>query len=369
MTRRALFAIFLCCYLSLPASAVTAQEQRRVFANYGLLQACDQPVSDAYSVHYIGAFAGNLSAHLKLTFTGTDVTGTLTYLDSEWPRPFNLVGSLASNGELVLSESKNDGSAKIGLMTGTFSGDYNDTFTGMWDNKMGNSMPFVFTRSATYGTFTSSEGPLITDSAGIHQPAVIASIEYPRFLAPAFAPFNQAQAGRARRDWNNIQTASNRALVDTTAGSGPRRDLRVRRTFIYYADDALVGMLTLEYSETGNPPRSGRAWLTENYQFTDRQPRRINLPDLFRDGTPWVARLSSLCRAELSRQGGANVPPLLTANDLQAFLLSPVGLLLWFDPGLVTDESQGDFRVIVPWREIADLIDRNGPAARFLSNY
>lgn len=101
--------------------------------------------------------------------------------------------------------------------------------------------------------------------------------------------------------------------------------------------------------------------------------RRLDLVDLFRQGTAWLPRLEALVLADLARQdamwvveGGVTA---LTEEDLAVYHLSPAGLTFTFAPYAMGPYVQGAFTVTVPFEEILDLAPEGGVLAAFATGY
>ncbi|MSU62325.1 MAG: DUF3298 domain-containing protein [Pedosphaera sp.] len=105
-----------------------------------------------------------------------------------------------------------------------------------------------------------------------------------------------------------------------------------------------------------------RGW---NFLAEGHEARALNLPQLFRDGTPWKERLADLCKADLRRQGasmftagGGGIEPeaKLEQGDLTVITLSPAGLRIHFAPYEVGSWAEGTYSVLLPYATIEPLL-------------
>lgn len=96
-----------------------------------------------------------------------------------------------------------------------------------------------------------------------------------------------------------------------------------------------------------------------NWQSDQIRPTPIELHHLFKEDSPWVELLSTLCIESLKTQGASSVVDntitSFTADDLKAFTLHQHGLEIHFSPYSVASYAEGAFTVSIPWDAIAHL--------------
>lgn len=96
--------------------------------------------------------------------------------------------------------------------------------------------------------------------------------------------------------------------------------------------------------------------------------RMLELEDLFRPGTDYLAVLSRYSLDDLERQGvleweeGAQPQ----AENFQRWNVTPQGLLISFDEYMVAPYAAGPQEVLIPYRVLAPVTDPVGPLAPFL---
>jgi hypothetical protein len=108
--------------------------------------------------------------------------------------------------------------------------------------------------------------------------------------------------------------------------------------------------------------------LTLNYDLASG--RELALGDLFLPASHYLEAISKYCIAELSKQPffdeafatGADPTP----ENYRNWNITPDGLLITFDEYQVAPYAAGPQTVIVPYGEIRQVIDEQGPLASFL---
>jgi hypothetical protein len=96
--------------------------------------------------------------------------------------------------------------------------------------------------------------------------------------------------------------------------------------------------------------------------------RMLELEDLFRPGTDYLAVLSQYSLDDLERQGvlewkeGA----LPLAENFQRWNITPQGLLVSFDEYMIAPYAAGPQEVLIPYEVLAPVADSEGPLAWFL---
>ena len=102
-----------------------------------------------------------------------------------------------------------------------------------------------------------------------------------------------------------------------------------------------------------------------NYVKTKNGYRRYYLKDLFRPGTPWENRISTLCIKQLGPLPEQADQHCLTAENMAEFATLPAGLMIQFDPFIFGGGPDNDFHVMIPWSSLHDVLAPYGPARFF----
>lgn len=112
----------------------------------------------------------------------------------------------------------------------------------------------------------------------------------------------------------------------------------------------------------------------ETLNFNTSTGAEITLDDVF-SSSDYLQRLSTYTRAEMQKKIGSNedLYPQITSGttpneeNFASFLFSDTGLIIVFQEYQVASYAAGVQEVLVPYSEIKDIIDQNGPLA-FLFN-
>lgn len=118
---------------------------------------------------------------------------------------------------------------------------------------------------------------------------------------------------------------------------------------------------------------------TEVINYDLRRGRALQLADLFKPSALYLRALSDYSVRELKRQARADMPdnPSLldpdiesgagpNADNYKSWLVTRRGLQLTFDPYQVGPYAAGQRRVFVPYAELREHIDPDGPLAPFV---
>lgn len=139
-------------------------------------------------------------------------------------------------------------------------------------------------------------------------------------------------------------------------------------TQISFASAQLISLFTQSYEFTGgahgNTGLQGR-----NFILDGTEVREFTLSELFRRGTDWESALSAACVTQLRAREASGVTDnptkTFSRKDLSTFTLDESGLAIHFAPYEVGSYAEGSFHIFVPWSEVRQLLDSNGPA-RFI---
>lgn len=101
----------------------------------------------------------------------------------------------------------------------------------------------------------------------------------------------------------------------------------------------------------------------QTYTYSLKQQKIIALPDLFKPNSNYLATLSNLTAADLTKQlgGQANAAFLVSqgtapeANNFKNFLVAPDALVIIFDPATVAPDAAGTLSVTLPFSSLPEL--------------
>ena len=332
VARPVLLAAILCLALAAPALA-------------------QRPAGRAYYLGQIGDYTIQMELSLVPDAGGSAVHGWYYY--QRVGEPLDLDGFLDQEGKLVLREATGEG-----VITGRFDARipwspnaYLDRIEGVWSGG-GTELPFALTRAAEYATFELNQGSIEARSS------------FPVLLQDR--SFNDAVSGTA--------TSGLFGFFEEGQEHGFAGEIFNGWTFdddfrIVFLSDDLLSVSTTLWSYTGGA-HGNTNHSALNLAVHDNEVYRLELADLFRQGTDYLAGLGGYVLNELRAQEAMWVVSgeveALTSNDLAVFTLSPQGLHFAFSPYHMGPYVQGSFFVNVPFDVVAAHIDPSGPLARFL---
>ncbi|MEI8289279.1 MAG: hypothetical protein WCH99_07385 [Verrucomicrobiota bacterium] len=135
---------------------------------------------------------------------------------------------------------------------------------------------------------------------------------------------------------------------------------------VMHVSDQLVSLTTDNFED--GMPASSELRLTWNFVNTNGGFRQFGLAELFRKGTPWAERLSALCLQHLGPLPESGAIKILSVRQMNRFIVLPAGLLIQFDPSYFGVGSENIFQALIPWPQILDLLDTNGPSRFLVAN-
>jgi hypothetical protein len=109
---------------------------------------------------------------------------------------------------------------------------------------------------------------------------------------------------------------------------------------------------------------------TLTYTYDLQRGQQISLEQLFLPGANYLDPIAAYCKDELAQRDigfdtlfvtGADPTP----ENYRNWNITPDGLLISFDPYQVAAYAAGPQEVVIPYTELSDLIDPNGPLGQF----
>lgn len=120
--------------------------------------------------------------------------------------------------------------------------------------------------------------------------------------------------------------------------------LQIHKTGYWYGMGAAHGMPSRTY-----------------HHFDLTTGARYQLPDLFKKGSAYPDRLTALVRRQIAqkKEGGVATEAKVESNHL--FAITTDGLMIYYPPYAIASYAQGFQEFTIPYSEIQDLIDTQGP--------
>ena len=125
----------------------------------------------------------------------------------------------------------------------------------------------------------------------------------------------------------------------------------------------LVSLACETYSYSGGA-HGNNATLGHTFAVSATKVRRLGLEDLFRDFAQARVKLSRLCLESLRAQGasevtGGSISKL--SDELSQVTVSREGMRFFFPPYSVGAYVEGEYSVLLRWKEIRRLIGKSSP--------
>lgn len=140
---------------------------------------------------------------------------------------------------------------------------------------------------------------------------------------------------------------------------------------IEFYSKKLLSLTGETYTYTGGA-HGNTSYISQNYSLTGENIKLVNLSDLFIADSNFINILSIYLIKELKEQGASLIEngeiTEFNEKDLHAFAISPRGLLFAFSPYSVASYAEGPFFVTVPYSEIRQIINPDGPLKEFINH-
>ncbi len=137
---------------------------------------------------------------------------------------------------------------------------------------------------------------------------------------------------------------------------------------VHYSDD-FISMVEVLYLYTGGA-HGNTVYKSFTAQIQENGIKRVQLKEIFLPNSPWQKVLSSLVWKEVFERGGMTprrgMAEVISADYLQAFTLSEVGLTFYFNPYILGPYAEGPYVVTIPLTVLEGTLNPQGPASRFL---
>lgn len=129
----------------------------------------------------------------------------------------------------------------------------------------------------------------------------------------------------------------------------------------------IISLKFIVHSYYAGAAHPGEKNLTFNYSLAD--DRQLTLEELFQPGSNYLERIADLCKYQLSQRDIAFDEQIKGADPTQEnyrnWNITADGLLITFDMYQVAAGAAGPQTVLIPYSELKDLIDSQGPLSEF----
>jgi hypothetical protein len=331
--------------------------------------------------YFKGSIGSSLDLQMKLVRIGDQLTGTYFY--QRIGTRIDLRGKIEPDGNFTLDEFDQAGK-QTGVFKGLWGVDSQDgmaSLAGLWskpdEKSVEKKTPFsLHEEPIALSGDVEIVGKQIKESNKTLMYEVAA--QYPQFTGgsnPNFEKFNQLVRGTVTK-----KVAQFKKEMAPEEGEEPRpegsmgSDLSIGYSVALAQDDLVSIQFDVgSYYQGAAHPNS----YTEVVNYDLKNGKQLKLSDLFKPGSKYLQTISAYCIADLKKQqAGEKGQALLdseiengagpSAKNYQSWKITKKGLGVNFDAYQVGPYAAGPQYVLVPWQNLKDLINPEGPIAQFV---
>ncbi|MDP8218959.1 MAG: DUF3298 and DUF4163 domain-containing protein [Candidatus Theseobacter exili] len=321
-----------------------------ILAGFSVAAFADENFERGY---FVGSITNDISVQMDLFVVSDTVTGS--YYDSSKKLISSINGSIDKAGIATLNIINNE------HISGRLCGDVNvseGTFYAVWTNVTGKkSVPFQFIKKADYICKKANVGEIIESV-----------IVYPYFMS-SFYPFKKIN-GIIEEYMLTLQDEFLQNEKDAyfleyrlIEYDMPGWSLHSECSIHFYSDE-LVSLLENVYAYTGGA-HGNTNYSSWNYWIQEGDAVLIDLNALFLDKSDYVEVLAGFCLKDLKEQEAGWVTDGMVNSldeiNLKVFTISLAGISFYFAPYEMGCYAEGTYTVTIPYSELKDIIDLNGP--------
>jgi hypothetical protein len=330
--------------------------------------------------YFKGSIGTTLDLQMKLVRTGDQLSGSYFY--QRIGTRINLRGKIEPDGNFVLDEFDQAGK-QTGIFKGLWGVDSTDgmaSLAGLWskpdEKSVEKKTPFSLHEEPIALTGdVEIVGKQIKESNKKLMYEIAA--QYPQLAGgsnPNFEKFNQLVRGAVTK-----KVAEFKKEMQPEEGDEPRpegsmgSDLSVNYVVALAQDDLVSVQFDVgSYYQGAAHPNS----YTEVVNFDLKNGKQLKLADLFKPGSKFLQTLAAYCIADLKKQQAGDKGKALldseiengagpAAKNYQSWKIMRKGLGINFDAYQVGPYAAGPQHVLVPWANLKDLINPEGPVGQF----
>lgn len=379
-----IFIFVLCLLISIgcrktsappPASAPSPQAQASPETQLQHSQGGAAPA--AQTKYFKGSIGSTLDLQMKLVRTGDQVAGSYFY--QKIGTRIDVRGNVDKDGNLMLEEFDKSGK-QTGVFKGIWTVDQNDglvKLAGNWSKPPSDKDSDKKTAFSVHEEPISFTGDVDVVAKQIKESNKKLMYEidarYPQLTGgsnPNFEKFNQVVRASVTK-----KVASFKKDMAPEEGEEPRpegsmgSDLNVGYEVALAQDDLISVEFSIgSYYQGAAHPNT----FTEVVNYDLKNGKQLKLADLFKPGSKYLQAIASYCIADLKKQKdkglleeeierGASA----NAKNYQSWTMTKKGLGINFDAYQVGPYAAGPQFVLVPYSNLKDLINPEGPVGQF----
>ncbi len=335
----------------------------------------------AETKHFKGSIGASLDLQMKLVRTGDQLAGSYFY--QKVGSRIDLRGNVDKDGNLTLEEFDPSGK-QTGLFKGLWTLDPKDglvTLAGNWSkppNQKGSDKKTAFSVHEEPISFT-GDVDLVSKQIKENNKKLNYKIaaQYPQLSGgnnPNFEKFNQAArlavTKKVTEFKREMAPEEGENIEESRPADSMGSDLTIGYTVVLAQDDLVsIDFDVSTYSQGAAHPNS----YSETLNYDLRNGKVLKLADLFKPGAKFLQTIANYCIADLKKRAATNgLPPeeiekgaAAKADNYLGWTITKKGLGVDFDPYQVGPYAAGPQFVLVPYSDLKDLINPDGPLAQF----
>jgi len=331
--------------------------------------------------HFKGSIGTSLDLQMKLVRTGDQLAGSYFY--QKVGTRIDVRGTVDKDGNLTLDEFNPKGE-KTGLFKGIWTVDPKDgmiTLAGNWSkpvDQKDNDKKTAFSVHEEPISFT-GDVDLVSKQIKENNKKLNfeVAVQYPQLTGgnnPNLEKFNQSVGAAVTKKVGGFKKDMTPEEGENTEETRPAdsmgSDLTISYTVVLAQDDLVsINFEVSSYFQGAAHPNS----YSETFNYDLKNGKQLKLPDLFKPGAKYLPAIATYCIADLKKQ--ATEKGLMAeeiekgaaakADNYQGWTITKRGLGMYFDPYQVGPYAAGPQFVLVPYSNLKDLINPDGPVGQF----
>jgi len=331
----------------------------------------------AQTKHFKGSIGSSLDLQMKLVRTGDQLAGSYFY--EKVGTRIDLRGNVDKNGNLTLEEFDKSGK-QTGLFKGLWAVDANDgliTLAGNWSKPPGEKDSDKKTAFSVHEEPIAFTGDvdLVAKQIKESNKKLVYEIDarYPQLAGgsnPNFEKFNQVVRAPVIKEVAEFKKGmqSEEGEEPPSENSMPN-DLNISYEVALAQDDLISVVYSVgSYYQGAAHPNT----FSEVVNYDLKNGKQLKLADLFKPGAKYLQAIANYCIADLKKQKdkgledtGINEGAAASAKNYKSWTITRKGLGINFDAYQVGPYASGPQYVLVPYSNLKDLINPDGPVGQF----
>jgi len=335
----------------------------------------------AETKHFKGSIGTSLDLQMKLVRTGDQLAGSYFY--QKVGTRIDVRGTVDKDGNLTLDEFDPKGN-KTGLFKGIWTVDQKDgliTLAGNWSkpiDQKDNDKKTAFSVHEEPISFT-GDVDLVSKQIKENNKKLNyqIAVQYPQLSGgnnPNLEKFNQAARGAVTKKVaafkKDMAPEEGENTEETRPEDSMGSDLTISYTVVLAQDDLVsIDFEVGTYSQGAAHPNS----YSETLNFDLKNGKALKLADLFKPGAKYLQAIANYCIADLKKQASEkglrpeeiDKGAAAKADNYLGWTITKKGLGIEFDPYQVGPYAAGPQSVIVPYSNLKDIINPDGPVGQF----